>query len=67
MFTASCFDDNQMTWGVTSSLKVLPKETVKEIYDHAESLGFKREYFTALRYDTCNLDFEDNTIADFEL
>ncbi len=67
MFTASCYDDDQMTWGVTSSVKSLPKETMKLIYDHAESLGFKREYFTALRYDTCKLDFDDNTIADFEL
>lgn len=67
MFSASCYDDNQMTWGVKSSLQVLPKETVKLIHDHAESLGFKREYFTALRYDSCKLDFGDNTIADFEI
>lgn len=58
-FAAGCLSENQMVWGVASTLKRLPKETVKLIHDHAVSLGFKREFFTGLRYDSCNLDSED--------
>lgn len=58
-FAAYCMDDNQMTWGVSSTQKELPLETVKTIHEHAESLGFKREYFTRIRYDTCPEELDE--------
>lgn len=50
-FAAGCLSENQMVWGVASTLKRLPKETVKLIHDHAVSLGFKRDFFL-LDFDT---------------
>jgi len=50
---ACCIDKTHMSWGSMSIHPTLPKETVSLIYDHAESLGFKREHFTGLRYDHC--------------
>lgn len=52
--SAGCLTGNQMVFGVASSVKVLPPETLKQIEDHVISLGFKREYFTGLRYDSCS-------------
>ncbi|ODM93332.1 hypothetical protein Ocin01_13350 [Orchesella cincta] len=57
-FAASCLDDGQMTWGVGSSTPTLPQETVKLIHEHALSLGFKKEFFSELRYDSCHMQNE---------
>lgn len=57
-----CWDDNQASWGVMSNVDRLPEETTKLIYDHAEALGFKREYFEELRYGNCG-DGRTNTIS----
>jgi len=50
---ACCSNGNEMHWGAISTVKSLPKSTVKKIYEHAEYLGFSREHFTAIRYDSC--------------
>jgi len=52
-FSAGCLTGSQMVFGVASSIKVLPHETINLIEEHAVSLGFKKEYFTGLRYDSC--------------
>ncbi|CAL8111379.1 unnamed protein product [Orchesella dallaii] len=54
-FTPFCMD-GQMSWGIGSTTPTLPEDTIKMVYDHAESLGFKREYFTELRYDRCDIE-----------
>ncbi|ODM91524.1 hypothetical protein Ocin01_15155 [Orchesella cincta] len=54
-FSAVCLNDGEMAWGVGSLTPTLPEETKKTILEHAESLGFKKEFFTELRYDKCNL------------
>jgi len=51
--SVGCLKGNQMVWGVVSPHKSLPEETVKLIHNHVDSLGFKKEYFTSLRYDSC--------------
>lgn len=53
IFTAACFADNQMTWNLFATKKQLDYSTKREIFAHAESLGYKREYFTEIRYDSC--------------
>ncbi|ODM88005.1 hypothetical protein Ocin01_18678 [Orchesella cincta] len=53
-FTAVCGDDGQMAWNVASLTPTLPRESVKIIHEHALSLGFKKEFFTELRYDRCH-------------
>ncbi len=62
VFMAVCWDDNQASWGVMSTTATLPEETVKLIHEHAESLGFKKEYFEELRYTNCK-DERTNTIS----
>ncbi|CAL8103870.1 unnamed protein product [Orchesella dallaii] len=52
-FTAVCMVNGEMSWGVESTSPTLPEETKKKIFDHAVSLGFNREDFTELKYDTC--------------
>ncbi|CAL8086067.1 unnamed protein product [Orchesella dallaii] len=58
-FSAFCTDDGQMTWNVASLIPVLPEASVKIIHEHALSLGFKKEFFTELRYDRCQFPSED--------
>ncbi|CAL8086070.1 unnamed protein product [Orchesella dallaii] len=58
-FTAFCANDGQMSWGVASLIPKLPEESVKKIHEHAVSLGFKKEYFTELRYDGCDLEHDE--------
>lgn len=53
MFTVCCYSDYQITWNVFSTTTTLDYYTVEEIFKHAESLGFKRQYFTEIRYDSC--------------
>jgi len=56
IFSVNCLDEEeQMTWGVVSPLPSLPEDTLKIIYDHAKSLGFKKEYFTEIKYDKCDI------------
>jgi hypothetical protein len=59
LFYVTCYKKtNQLVWNVASPYKSLSKKTIKLIHDHAESHGFKREYFTGLRYDSCDKDGE---------
>ncbi|CAL8111380.1 unnamed protein product [Orchesella dallaii] len=53
-FSAVCLSDGEMVWGVGSPTPTLPEETKKMILEHAVSLGFKKEFFSELRYDKCN-------------
>lgn len=53
VFWATCWDDGQMTWSVSGPAKGLPEDKVKLVHEHAISLGFKKQYFTGLRYDYC--------------
>ncbi|CAL8111381.1 unnamed protein product [Orchesella dallaii] len=66
LFTPFCTDDGEMAWGLGSTLPILSEDTIKLVYEHAESLGFKREYFTELRYDKCDIETVDvsSNIAD---
>ncbi|ODM94155.1 hypothetical protein Ocin01_12526 [Orchesella cincta] len=54
LFSAACGDDGQMTWSVGTTTPTLPHGTVEKIHEHALSLGFKKEFFTELRYDGCD-------------
>ncbi|CAL8111377.1 unnamed protein product [Orchesella dallaii] len=54
IFSAACFEDNQMTWNVFSTTKTLKDSTKQHIFDHAKSLGYNPEYFTEIRYDGCS-------------
>ncbi|ODM94160.1 hypothetical protein Ocin01_12527 [Orchesella cincta] len=58
-FSAVCGDNGQMTWGVGSTTPTLPRETVEKIHEHALSLGFKKEFFTELRYDGCDYQYDN--------
>ncbi|CAL8149394.1 unnamed protein product, partial [Orchesella dallaii] len=53
LFTAVCMKNGGMTWGVGSPTPTLTEETKKVVLDHAMSLGFNREDFIELKYDTC--------------
>jgi hypothetical protein len=53
LFYYHCYDDNEATWGVTSTTKTLDEATVKKIHDEAISLGFSEKYFTQIHYDAC--------------
>ncbi len=61
IFSAVCWEDKQASWGIASTVTTLPTDTVKLIYEHAELLGFKKEYFEELRYDYCD-DKQSDTI-----
>ncbi|CAL8111382.1 unnamed protein product [Orchesella dallaii] len=52
-FTATCFKNGQMAFGVGSTTPSLPEKTRKMILDHAVSLGFNVEDITGLKYETC--------------
>ncbi|ODM91528.1 hypothetical protein Ocin01_15156 [Orchesella cincta] len=54
-FSALCLKNGGMAWGVGSATPTLSEETKKKILEHAESLGFKKEHFTELRYDNCKI------------
>ncbi|CAL8149406.1 unnamed protein product [Orchesella dallaii] len=52
-FAATCMKNGGMAWGVGSTTPTLTEETKKIVLDHAVSLGFNKEDFTELKYDTC--------------
>ncbi|CAL8116401.1 unnamed protein product [Orchesella dallaii] len=52
-FGAICMKNGEMAWGVGSTTPTLTEETKKIVFDHAVSLGFNKEDFTELKYDTC--------------
>ncbi|CAL8116509.1 unnamed protein product [Orchesella dallaii] len=52
-FTAICMQNGEMVWAVGSTTPTLTEETKKKVFDHAVSLGFHKEDFTELKYDTC--------------
>ncbi|CAL8129095.1 unnamed protein product [Orchesella dallaii] len=54
-FTPICTDEGEMAWGLGSTVPRLPERTMKRIYDHALSLGFKREFFVNLNYENCDI------------
>lgn len=56
LFTPFCTSDGEMAWGLGSTLPSLPKQTLESVMKHAKELGFKKDYFTGLRYDNCNLE-----------
>lgn len=55
-----------MVWGGVSTTRALPSESVTAIHNHVESLGFKRKFFTGLRYETCETA-PMNNLAELEL
>jgi len=61
LFTPFCTDDGEMVLGLGSLLPTLPEETMRKVKEHAISLGFKKEYFTEIRYDRCDLETTDYT------
>ncbi|CAL8116503.1 unnamed protein product [Orchesella dallaii] len=52
-FATICLKNGEMAWGVASTTPTLTEETKKKVFDHAVSLGFNKEDFTELKYDTC--------------
>ncbi|ODM95775.1 hypothetical protein Ocin01_10906 [Orchesella cincta] len=61
LFTPFCTDDGEMTWGLGTISPTISQDLIKAAHEHAESLGFKREYFTEIRYDRCNFESVDYT------
>lgn len=62
LFTPFCTKDGEMAWGLGSTLPSLPKKTLEKVLAHARSLGFKKQYFTGLRYDDCDLGDSGNAV-----
>lgn len=57
----NCYTEwDQMTWSIASATETLPEETAKLVYDTVLPIGFKREQFTGLRYETCKGSQPDN-------
>ncbi|CAL8129090.1 unnamed protein product [Orchesella dallaii] len=48
VFIPICTDEGEMDWAVTSTVARLPERTMNQIYEHAKSLGFKKQYFVKL-------------------
>ncbi|CAL8129096.1 unnamed protein product [Orchesella dallaii] len=55
IFTPICTDEGEMAWGVTSTVPRLPERTMNRIYEHAKSLGFKKQYFANVNYENCDV------------
>jgi len=60
---AGCGDDGQMTWNVGSMYPTLTKDVKDMVIKHLTELGFKKEFFTEIRYDYCDLEDMPPTTA----
>lgn len=53
LFTVCCYSDNQVGWNIFSSTPTMSSRAVKEVREHAISLGFSPDHFAGLNYDRC--------------